>query len=63
MRILYKHHITDIFVWVEDPLPKELSYGAKIARVKQIGSRPACLSVTETNYLRNLLSYQIMLGV
>lgn len=64
MRILYKHHITDIFVWVEDSLPKELSYEAKIAKVKQIGGRPACLSVTETISIlifSNLVSPQRLL--
>jgi transposase len=44
MRILQKHHIVDLFVWVDDTLPKELSYTASRGAV----GRPAMLSVSET---------------
>ena len=52
MRILQKHNIIDIFVWVDDSLPKELRYSSKSV-VKDGGSsnrkvgRPATLSVSE----------------
>ena len=44
MRILQKHHIVDLFVWVDENLPKELAYGAQKMRV----GRPANLAVSET---------------
>jgi len=44
MHILQKHHIVDLFVWVDDTLPKELSY---VASHKSVG-RPAMLSASET---------------
>jgi hypothetical protein len=52
MRILQKHNIIDIFVWVDDSLPKELRYSSKSV-IKGSGSsnrkvgRPAALSVSE----------------
>ena len=52
MRILQKHNIIDIFVWVDDSLPKELRYSSKSV-IKSSGSsnrkvgRPAALSVSE----------------
>ena len=52
MRILQKHNIIDIFVWVDDSLPKELRYSSKSV-VKDGGNsnrkvgRPAALSVSE----------------
>ena len=52
MRILQKHNIIDIFVWVDDSLPKELRYSSKSV-IKGSGSsnrkvgRPATLSVSE----------------
>lgn len=45
MRILTKNNIIDLFVWVDDNLPKELTYAALTE--KKVG-RPACLSVSET---------------
>ena len=52
MRILQKHNIIDLFVWVDDSLPKELRYSGKaginnINRCRKVG-RPAALSVSET---------------
>lgn len=44
MRILQKHHIVDLFVWVEDRLPKKLSYSSLAHR----NGRPPKLSVSET---------------
>ena len=38
MSSLQKHHITDLYVWVDDLLPKEL---------KPLGGRPAILSDSE----------------
>ena len=48
MRILQKHHIIDLFVWVEDSLPKELRYSRKLTvkGCRKVG-RPATLSVSE----------------
>lgn len=40
MHVLQKHHIVDIFVWVDDSLPKQLP--------NPKGGRPAKLSVSET---------------
>lgn len=40
MRVLQSHHIVDLFVWVDDSLPKQLP--------KPTGGRPAKLSVSET---------------
>lgn len=45
MRILTKNNIIDLFVWVDDNLPKELTYAALTE--KKVG-RPAYLSVSET---------------
>ena len=44
MRILQQHHIVDLFVWVEDNLPKELSY----SRLRHHMGRPPLLSISET---------------
>lgn len=44
MRILHKHHIVDLFVFIEDSLPKELSHSGIIHR----NGRPPALSVSET---------------
>ena len=48
MRILQKHNIIDLFVWVDDSLPKELRYSRKISvnGCRKVG-RPAALSVSE----------------
>lgn len=52
MRILQKHNIIDIFVWVDDSLPKELRYSSKSvikgsrSSNRKVG-RPAALSVSE----------------
>ena len=57
MRILQKHNIIDIFVWVDDSLPKELRYYRKpnirnnstsinTSNKRKVG-RPAALSVSE----------------
>ncbi len=40
MRILQSHHIVDLFVWVDDSLPKQVPHHQ--------GGRPAKLSVSET---------------
>lgn len=45
MRILHKDNIIDLFVWVDDNLPKELSYSAVAKR--KVG-RPTCLTVSGT---------------
>ena len=56
MRILQKHNIIDIFVWVDDSLSKELRYSGKLSKngssvsysnCRKVG-RPAALSVSET---------------
>lgn len=49
MRILHKNNIIDLFVWVDDSLPKELRYSRKLGKnnCNKIG-RPAALSVSET---------------
>lgn len=45
MRILHKNNIIDLFVWVDDNLPKEL--GSRSLSAKKNG-RPAHLTVSET---------------
>lgn len=45
MRILHKNNIIDLFVWVDDNLPKELGSGSLLT--KRTG-RPAHLTVSET---------------
>ena len=49
MRILHKNNIIDLFVWVDDSLPKELRYSRKLGNnnCRKVG-RPAALSVSET---------------
>lgn len=44
MRILQKHHIVDLFFWVEESLPKELTYSGLAKR----NGRPPALSTSET---------------
>lgn len=45
MRILHKNNIIDLFVWVDDSLPKELGSGG--LTIKKNG-RPAYLTISET---------------
>ena len=49
MRILQKHNIIDLYVWIDDSLPQELRYCRKISAAgsRRVG-RPATLSVSET---------------
>ena len=49
MRILQKHNIIDLFVWVDDSLPKECRYSRKIGTNchNKVGRR-AFLSISET---------------
>lgn len=46
MRILHKNNIIDLFVWVDDRLPKELG-SASLTLNRKVG-RPAHLTVSET---------------
>lgn len=44
MHVLQKHHIVDLFVWIEDSLPAEFSFASSRSGV----GRPAALSIGET---------------
>lgn len=35
MRALQRHHIVDVFVWVDDSLPKQVKPGAKSVSYRQ----------------------------